>query len=45
MRHTKIEVFLEENKMEESGEETPAEVMSLKLDELMKCDSHWKKVS
>ena len=43
MRHTKIEVFLEENRMQEIGEETSAEVMSLKLDELRKCDSHEKR--
>ena len=45
MSHTKIEVFLEENRVEESEEGTPTKVMSLKLDELKKCDSHGKKAS
>ena len=45
MSYTKIEVFPEENRMEESGDETPDKVMILKLDELRKCDSHGKKES
>ena len=42
---TNIEVFLEENMVDESGEGTLAEVMNLNLDELKKCDSHGKKAS
>ena len=34
--HTKMEVFSKENRVKESGEGTPAEVMILKLDELKK---------